>query len=239
MKKLLLCVALLLPVSLIDAQKIPSSLEHPATPELAVNYGKAYKNLNSSYYVFGSGLGVAALGYGLIKRTEHQVEMHPDPWGKEVSGVPFIFEGMLTAYGLCLSVGAVAQNLGSRFMLNRLAEKNDFLNTPGENIDSWKAYRNSCVYDSSRKWMKASGITTCCLAVCTLAGVIACCYSDSELLYYSAEIAMWMGFASAATFLFSWCLNASAKCKLNAQPALTYVPSTNRPLAGLCLTASF
>lgn len=240
MKKLFLFFALILSVYPLDAQRIPATLEHPATPELAMNYGKAYKNLNSSYYEFGAGLGVAVLGYGLIKRTEHQIDIHPDPSGlNEGAAMAVIFEGMLSASGLLLSAGAIGQNLWARSRLNRLAEKNDFLNTPGESLASWKEYRNSCLYDSSRKWMKASGITTCCLGAYTLAGVIACRYSDSDFLYYSAETAMWLGFASAATFLVSWGVNASAKFKLNAQPVLTYVPSTGKPIPGLCLTANF
>lgn len=240
MKKLSLCIALFLSAFMLDAQRIPTSLEHPATPELAMSYGKAYKNLNASYYEFGAGLGVAALGYGLIKRTEHQIDLHPDPSGlNEGAGMAIVFEGMLSASGLLLSAGAIGQNLLARFRLNRLAEKNDFLNTPGEDLDSWKVLRNSCVYESSRKWMKASGITTCCLAGYTLAGVVACCYSDSDFLYYSTETAMWLGFASAATFLVSWGVNASAKFKMNAQPALTYLPSAGKPIAGLCLTAIF
>lgn len=240
MKRLSLCIALIMSAFMLGAQRIPTSLERPATPELAMNYGKAYKSLKASYYEFGAGIGVAALGYGLIKRTEHQIDLQPDPSGlNEGAGMLIVFEGMLSASGLLLSAGAIGQNLWARSRLNRLAEKNDFLNTPGEDIDSWKAYRNSCVYDSSRRWMKASGITTCCLAGYTLAGVIVCRYSDNDFLYYSAETAMWLGFASAATFLVSWGVNASAKFKLNAYPALTYVPSTGRPLAGLCLTANF
>ena len=240
MKKLSLCISLFLPGFLLDAQRIPASLEHPAMQELAMSYGKAYKNLNASYYEFGAGLGVAALGYGLIKRTEHQIDLHPDPSGlNEGAGMAIVFEGMLSASGLLLSAGAIGQNLWARARLNRLAEKNDFLNTPGEDTDSWKVYRNSHVYESSRKWMKASGITTCCLAGYTLAGVVACCYSDSDFLYYSAETAMWLGFASAATFLVSWGINASSKVKLNAKPALTYLPSKGKSIAGMCLTAIF
>ena len=240
MKKLSLCIALILSVFSLDAQKIPASLEHPATPELAISYGKHYKCMKASYYEFGAGLGAAAVGYGLVKRTEHQIELHPDPSGlNEAAGMVIVFEGLFSASGLLLSAGAIGQYLGSRLTLDRLTQKNDFLNTPGESMDSWKAYRNSCVYDASRKWMKVSGIVTCCLAGYTLAGVIACCYSDSGFLYYSTETAMWLGFASAATFLISWDINASSKYKLKARPALTYAPSENRPIAGLCLTANF
>ena len=140
MKKLLLCIALILSVCSLEAQKIPASLEHPANPELAMSYGKAYKNFISSYYEFGAGLGVAALGYGLIKLTERQIDLNPEPSGlNEGAGMAIIFEGMLSASGLLLSAGAIGQNLWARSRLNKLAEKNDFLNTPGENIDSWNA----------------------------------------------------------------------------------------------------
>ena len=87
--------------------------------------------------------------------------------------------------------------------------------------------------------MKASGIATCCLTGYTLSGVIACNHSDNDLLYYSAETAMWLGFASAAAFLVSWGVNASARFNLNIRPALTYMPSAGQPLAGLCLAADF
>ena len=240
MKKLLLVLALILSVVPVRAQRIPSSLENPASPELAASYYKAYKSYKSSYYGIGAGLGVAALGYGLLEYTDHRARMNPDPSGlNEGAGMVAPFEIMLSLFGLSMSVGFVGENLGARSRLDRLAEKNTFLNTPGENLDTWRAYRASCVHESSRKWMKISGITTCCLAGYTLAGVIGCNYSDSDFLYASTETAMWLGFASGATFLVSWAVNATSDCKLDVHPSLTSLPFSPRQLPGLTLSATF
>lgn len=239
-RRALLLFALTLSVIPLGAQRIPSSLSNPATPELEYSYGKAYKNYKSSYYLFGSGVGIAALGYGLIKHTENRIEMNPDPSGlNEAAGMVIVFEGMLAGTGLLISAGGVGLNLWSRSRINRLNMQNDFLNTPGEDLDSWKRYRVSRVYDSSKKWMKASGITTCCLAGYTLAGAIGCCYSDSNFLLTSAETAMWLSFASGASFLVSWAVNSSAMHNLYVLPSMTFIPSTEIPFAGLSLTAKF
>lgn len=222
----------------VHAQRIPSCLENPASPELQFKYSKAYRDLRTSNYELAAGLGATVLGCGLMLYTDHQASMVSDGLNEGVA-MRIIFEGILAASGALVSAGAAGVNILSRSRLNWIEMENNFLSTPGEDADSWTRYRASCQYDSSRKWMKASGITTCCLAGYTLAGTIGCMFSHSNFLYCSTETAMWMGFVSGLTFLVSWDINSSAKNKLNIQPALTYVPSLEKPVPGISLTANF
>lgn len=240
MKKIIILIVAVLSVIPLGAQRIPAYLENPAAPELERSYERTYRSYKSSYYVLGAGLGVAAVGYGMIRHTAHVAEMNPDPDGlNEGAAMVMVFEGILTAAGVVTSAEAVALNIWERTRLNRLSEKNGFLNAPGEDLDSWKRYRAACIYDSSRKWKKVSGIATCCLSGYTLAGVIGCRYSDSDFLLSSAETAMWLGFASGATFLVSCLVNSCSNHYMNLQPSLTYLPTSDQPYAGLTLTANF
>lgn len=239
MKRFLIAIALLLSAIPLGAQRIPFCLDNPASKSIEHNYGVAYGILKSSYYGFGTGIGMAAVGGGLMLRTNYLANKRPDGMN-EGAGIAMIFEGMLVAAGVTVSTGAIAQNLLARAWISNITEKNDFLNTPGEDLGSWERYRTSRVYDSSKKWMKVSGITAGCLSAYTCVGVIGCMYSDSEFLYHSTDAAMWLSFASCATYLVSWMVNTSSKYKLlDIEPSLTYMPATGCPAAGLCLTARF
>ena len=204
MKKIIamLCLVMAFPLS-SSGQKIPATLENPANQELQKMYNKTCRSLKGSKILTYSGLGVTAIGGGLMFRASQG--------SGEGAGLAMVLGTYTALEGALITAGGILEGTSLRKRLGKICEHNDFLLQPGMTEEMWQYGRAEKRFEQSRTVMKASGITTVCLAVYTVAGVFGCMNSDSEFLYCSTETAMWLSFAGAAAFLTSWAVNASAK----------------------------
>ena len=213
MKRLTAILILLITVPFSTwGQKIPAALENPSTPELASQYSKVYRDMKGCRVAEYFGLGVTALGTTLLIRSTTAARSTVQQGGEinEGNGMAIVFGSLITGCGGLISVGELAGEMICRQRLSNIRGHNDFLLQPGMTEEIWRYNKAAKHYQSSRTAMKVSAITTGCLVGCTAAGMVACLYSDSDLLYYSTETAMWLSFAGAATFLTSWAVNGVA-----------------------------
>lgn len=238
MKRIILVMLIMLCVFPLDAQKVHSTLENPQMPELALKYSKYYNTYMDSYILIDLGLGLTATGAGFMLRTSSIMNDYEGEVGGGAA-VVLILEGAMSLYGVLLSLGGLGMNVGSRAFMNKLSRENDFLSSAGEDLDSWNRYRASAIYESSRKWKKASGITAACSAACFVGGLLGSANTESDFLSGSAEVFGWIALASSATFLLSSAVNVSAKSKLEVNPVVVSLPLMDRPVVGLGLAARF
>lgn len=241
---------MVLAVSSLHAQKFPSTLPNPATPGLALDYQLMHRLFEHTNNTMMVGLGVTTIGGGLMALTllpEYSRRPAEDEEysgvGNEGAAIVFALEMVVVYCGVLTCAIGGSENLILRARMNRLLEKNDFLNIPGEDIYSWRAYRRTCVHEASHKWMKVSGITTLGMGAIVCADMISQLAFDSMVFSNAADTAWLIGLASATTFLASGAVNlvtrASVHGQASLQPAIAFQPCTGKPIPGLRLTATF
>ena len=241
------------------AQKIPTKLETPATPQLEKQYSKVVRNINQSRISTIAGCCVTTLGGTFLLTTvhgnEHGNRCHDEPGMDEGRGMAVVFEALLTEFGLCLTAGGLLGETIEQTRLKNICEHNEFLLQAGNTEQMWRYNRAVQTFENSGKAMKITGISTCCLAGCSVAGIIACmAMGDNcpDFISGSSEISMFLGLASGVTFLASWAVKSSAEKTIRNlgvegfQPTASISPFVkpsslpgSSPSLGLTLTARF
>lgn len=230
--------------------KMPSSLENPASQEIAKRYSGMYKTMRVADAGMFAGLGVTAASTGYML-----YHMNGSSFAEAFGGL--IVGGVGIVGGLATTAASAAAYVGFHGNLVRIGEENDFLHGPGNTQEMWDYQRAQKRYAHSKNVMLVSGIATVGLAGCTAAGLMIGNRTGHGDMILVAEAATYLGIASAATFLTSWTINAKAKKTmsrlepLSGLDGISFVPfvapmqlSTSgndaSPLvAGLAITARF
>lgn len=184
--------------------KMPSSLENPASQEIAKRYSGMYKTMRVADAGMFAGLGVTAASTGYML-----YHMNGSSFAEAFGGL--IVGGVGIVGGLATTAVSTAAYLGMHGNLVRIGEENDFLHVPGNTQDMWDYQRAQKKYAHSKNVMLVSGIATAGLAGCTAAGLMIGNRTGHGDMILVAEAATYLGIASAATFLTSWTINAKAK----------------------------
>lgn len=230
--------------------KMPSSLENPASQDIAKRYARNYTSMRVADAGMFAGLGVTAASAGYML-----YHMNGTSFAEAFGGL--IVGGVGIVGGLATTAVSTAAYLGMHGNLVRIGEENDFLHVPGNTQDMWDYQRAQKMYAHSKNVMLVSGIATAGLAGCTAAGLMIGNRTGHGDMILVAEAATYLGIASAATFLTSWAINVKAKKTMSRlEPVsgldgISFVPfvapmqlSTSgndaSPLvAGLAITARF
>ncbi|MCQ2161432.1 MAG: hypothetical protein MJY97_10175 [Bacteroidales bacterium] len=184
--------------------KMPSSLENPASQEIAKRYSGMYKTMRVADAGMFAGLGVTAASTGYML-----YHMNGSSFAEAFGGL--IVGGVGIVGGLATTAVSTAAYLGMHGNLVRIGEENDFLHSPGNTQDMWDYQHAQKKYAHSKNVMLVSGIATAGLAGCTAAGLMIGNRTGHGDMILVAEAATYLGIASAATFLTSWTINAKAK----------------------------
>lgn len=212
MKRVLAIIALITMCLAATAQsqgngrkwKMPSSLENPASQEIAKRYSGMYKTMRVADAGMLAGLGVTAASTGYML-----YHMNGSSFAEAFGGL--IVGGVGIVGGLATTAVSTAAYLGMHGNLVRIGEENDFLHVPGNTQDMWDYQRARKRYAHSKNVMLVSGIAMTGLAGCTAAGLMIGNRTGHGDMILVAEAATYLGIASAATFLTSWTINAKAK----------------------------
>lgn len=238
------------------AKKMPSTLENPSTMKLGNDYSKVVRNINQCRICTIAGCCVTTLGGTLLlTNVNNGNERRNSESIDEGSGIPVVFEVLLTEFGVCLTAGGLMGESIEQIRLKNICEHNEFLLHPGNTEQMWRYNRAVQTFENSSKAMKITGISTCCLAGYAVAGVIACtAMGDScpDFISCSSEISMMLGLVSGVTFLASWAVKSGAEKTMRnlgaeaARPSATISPFVKpsalpgcSPSLGLTLTARF
>lgn len=184
--------------------KMPSSLENPASQEIAKRYSGMYKTMRVADAGMFAGLGVTAASTGYML-----YHMNGSSFAEAFGGL--IVGGVGIVGGLATTAVSTAAYLGMHGNLVRIGEENDFLHIPGNTKDMWDYQHAQKKYAHSKNVMLVSGIATAGLAGCTAAGLMIGNRTEHGDMILVAEAATYLGIASAATFLTSWAINVKAK----------------------------
>lgn len=184
--------------------KMPSSLENPASQDIAKRYARNYTSMRVADAGMFAGLGVTAASAGYML-----YHMNGTSFAEAFGGL--IVGGVGIVGGLATTAVSTAAYLGMHGNLVRIGEENDFLHVPGNTQDMWDYQRAQKMYAHSKNVMLVSGIATAGLAGCTAAGLMIGNRTGHGDMILVAEAATYLGIASAATFLTSWTINAKAK----------------------------
>lgn len=184
--------------------KMPSSLENPASQEIAKRYSGMYKTMRVADAGMFAGLGVTAASTGYML-----YHMNGSSFAEAFGGL--IVGGVGIVGGLATTAASAAAYVTFHGNLVRIGEENDFLHGPGNTQEMWDYQRAQKRYAHSKNVMLISGIATAGLAGCTAAGLMIGNRTGHGDMILVAEAATYLGIASAATFLTSWAINAKAK----------------------------
>ena len=184
--------------------KMPSSLENPASQDIAKRYTCNYRTMRVADAGMFAGLGVTAASAGYML-----YHMNGTSFAEAFGGL--IVGGVGIVGGLATTAASAVAYVTFHGNLVRIGEENDFLHGPGNTQEMWDYQRAQKRYAHSKNVMLVSGIATVGLAGCTAAGLMIGNRTGHGDMILVAEAATYLGIASAATFLTSWTINAKAK----------------------------
>lgn len=220
------------------AQKVPPTLENPATPELSLAYHDTYREYNRCLIGAGIGVGVAAAG-AIVTTRAVKADSAPEGTMDEGNGMALIFGSIITCGGLLETVGCLGGRVLCKNRMEGLRCKNDFLNMSGGDIESWNSNRSSRIFDKSEKWMKVSGITTGSLAALYCIGSLTMLGEYNDTVFKVMDGVCVLTTVSAMTNIGSMIVNASAAKNLQVAPMVAAEPFTGSAVFGLGLAARF
>ena len=216
-KILFIIISLLVSGATLDAQKhtenrnwkLPSSLENPASEDIAQRYENRYRAMRRFNAGIYGGIGVAAVGTGYML---HNMSLD--------SSIDDAFKGLMVGegsilVGLTASAVCTVASLSRHRSLVRIEDENAFLHIPGNTQEMWDYQRAQKKYSRSKAVMWTSGIATAGLAGFTAVGMARGLKDKDDDLYLAAEGTLWLGAATAAAFAAGWVMNSNARKTLS------------------------